>query len=107
MTSDRIRALNDTFRKSFVGGGVVVTRQVASLPLDKQRVLLERVRQFDQFDADHDPHGEHDFGCVELDGEKFFFKIDYYDSSLSMGSEDPSDPKITQRIMTIMRADEY
>jgi len=33
--------------------------------------------------------------------------IDYYDRELSMHSPDPADPSITQRVITIMLAEEY
>jgi Protein of unknown function (DUF3768) len=54
-----------------------------------------------------DPYEEHDFGVFEIDGHKLFFKIDYYDKSRSFHSPDPSDPSVTERVITIMLADEY
>jgi hypothetical protein len=55
-TSNRIRVLNDNFRSTFVGGQVVMTAGVASVPLDvKARVLIE-VQKFSDFTADNDPH---------------------------------------------------
>jgi hypothetical protein len=30
------------------------------------------VQRFDSFTADNDPHGEHDFGAVEIAGERIF-----------------------------------
>ena len=106
-TSNRIRVLNDNFRSTFVGGQVVMTAGVASVPLDvKARVLIE-VQKFSDFTADNDPHGEHDFGSFEVAGEKFFWKIDYYDNDMMFGSEDPADPEETTRVLTIMFADEY
>ena len=41
-TSDRIRALNDEFRRTFVGGAVMITAGVEAMPLDQRRSLLER-----------------------------------------------------------------
>jgi hypothetical protein len=51
-------------------------------------------------------HGEHDFGSFELCGRRFFWKIDY-ERAMKYGSEDPSDPAQTTRVLTVMLADEY
>ena len=103
----RIRELNDAFRKTFVGGKVLLTQGVNGLSDDDKRALLAKVRAFDDFHRDNDPHGEHDFVNVEHDGVGYFAKIDYYDSEMTMGSEDPADPDKTARVLTIMRTDEY
>ena len=50
---------------------------------------------------------EHDFGSFEADGHTIFFKIDYYDETLSVHSPDASDPAVTKRVITIMLAEEY
>jgi len=105
--SDRIRLLNDNFRTTFVGGRVVTTQGVAELPLDTKARVLLAVQSFDKFTEDNDPHREHDFGSFEIEGETYFFKIDYYALDIDGGSEDPADPEKTTRLLTIMRADEY
>jgi hypothetical protein len=105
--ADRIRVLNDNFRSTFVGGQVVMTRGVADLPLDVKARLILAVQSFSNFTKDNDPHGEHDFGAIDLEGERYFFKLDYYTPDLSAGSDDPADPEKTARVLTIMRADEY
>jgi uncharacterized protein DUF3768 len=105
--SDRIRQLNDDFRQSFIGGRVLVTPGIRSLPIETNAAVLERVRTFAGFTAANDPHGEHDFGTIELEGETYFFKIDYYSPDMQGHSEDPADPEKTVRVMTIMCADEY
>lgn len=105
--ADRIRVLNDNFRTTFVGGQILLTAGAAELPVDLKAELLLRVKDFTAFDAGNDPHHEHDFGTIDLNGERYFWKIDYYDLDCRFGSEDPSDPAQTTRVMTIMGADEY
>ena len=63
------------------------------------------VRDYTDFNEDNDPYGEHDFGSLKVAGEKIFWKIDYYDESLSKWC-DPLDPDC-QRVLTIMLAEEY
>jgi hypothetical protein len=72
----------------------------------RSRAFLQ-VQRFAKFDAENDPHGEHDFGSFEVAGEKFFWKIDYYDERCELGSDDPADPEKTTRVLTIMLAEEY
>ena len=67
--AERIRALNDDFRRTFVGGLVVITAGVEALPADQRKSLLAKVRAFDAFTEDNDPHREHDFGAVD-EGER-------------------------------------
>jgi Protein of unknown function (DUF3768) len=105
--ADRIRALNDAFRRTFVGGAVMITAGVEAMPLDQRRSLLQKVRSFDAFSQDNDPHQEHDFGSIDEAGVRCFWKIDYYDKKTEFGSPDPADPAVTTRVMTIMLADEY
>ena len=108
--SDRaamIAALNDAFRSSFRGGHLVITAGVHALGQDCVSAILCRVRGFNQFTCDNDPHREHDFGAFEHDGERLFWKIDYFDPELQFGSEDPTDPSKTARVLTIMLAQEY
>lgn len=108
-TRDReiIRDLNDGLRRTFIGGRVVMTAGVNALEEETKAAVIDKVRAFDAFAPDNDPHGEHDFGNFTHDGQRFFWKIDYFDHALEFGSPDPSDPKITTRVLTIMLADEY
>jgi hypothetical protein len=105
--TDRIRTLNDAFRTSLSGGSVMVTRAVAALGAEAQREILAALRRYDEFDADNDPYGEHDFGRITVRGHEILFKIDYYDQDLALHSPDPSDPAGTHRVLTIMLAEDY
>lgn len=49
-----------------------------------------------------DDRTERDRGEIEFEGETVFFAIDAYDLDLHYGSEDPADPAVTRRVMTIM-----
>lgn len=106
-TGATVRSHNDAFRRSFVGGQVVETPGVVELCEADLIALLLAVRRFDQFDGHNDSHGEHDFGAVEVAGQRFFWKIDAYDRLMLGQSPDPADPSVTVRVLTIMRADEY
>ena len=108
-TRDRIRDLNDAFRKSFdpTLGRIMLTAGIAALPTDVRAIAIRTVATFDAFDGDNDPHGVHDFGSFDLVGHKFFFKVDYYGPRLEFGSDDPADPAKTTRVLTLMLAEEY
>jgi hypothetical protein len=105
----RIRELNDELRTTFLQrhGRVLITAGVDALPLEVKRRVVAGVKSFDQFDRENDPRQEHDFGSFDIEGQTFFWKIDYYTPKLDGGSEDPSDPTMTMRVLTIMLADEY
>ena len=108
-TSDRIRELNDAFRKSLdpALGRLMITAGVNALPAKVRTEALEKMQRFEAFTEDNDPYGEHDFGSFEIAGEKFFFKLDYYEPGMEFGSDDPSDPEKTVRVLTLMLAEEY
>ena len=104
---EAIRDLNDKFRRTLTGGTLLLTAGIVALGDDVQARVIEMVRTFDAFTPDNDPYGERDFGSFEVDGEKVFFKFDYYDLSRAMHSEDAADPSKTERVLTIMLASEY
>ena len=114
----RIAELNDRFRQEGQQGPNVgdepdlsgqwfYTIGFADLPEATVALAIQAVRTFDSFTPDNDPYGEHDFGSIEIDGHRIFWKIDYYDRDQKFASPDPSDPAVTYRAMTIMLAEEY
>lgn len=44
--------------------------------------LLGLVRDFKSFAEENDPWSEHDFGKVELKGDAYYWKFDYYSRNL-------------------------
>ena len=106
--TQKIAELNDLCRSAMgVPGRIVQTDGIRALSPADQSSIREKVERFDTFTPDNDPYQEHDFGSIEHHGERIFWKIDYYDRSLINGSEDPSDPALTTRVLTIMLASEY
>lgn len=107
MNTKQIAHLNDVFRNTFIGGRVVMTDGIRDLPEEDQEEIITKVRTFKDFSPDNDPYGEHDFGAFDYNGNKIFWKIDYYDLTFTYGSENPANPKQTRRVLTIMLAEEY
>jgi hypothetical protein len=105
--TDQIRILNDRLRKNFDEGMAVITNGVAALGVDAVARIVKTIGVYDDFCHQNDPHEEHDFGVFEADGNTIFFKIDYYDRTLTHHSSDPADPTVTSRIITVMLAEEY
>jgi hypothetical protein len=104
--TERIRDLNDALRKNFGQGQAVMTTGIAALGSAVANIV-KTIEVYDDFCHANDPPKEHDFGSFEIEGHTIFFKIDYYDPTLTVHSPDPSDPSITKRIVTIMLAEEY
>ena len=119
----RIARLNDLARQAMgVACTAVATQGFRALSLADQSRVRELIETFDAFTPDNDPYSERDFGAIYQgrDGrwtclppasgdpvETVFWKIDAYDRALQFGSEDPADPAVTRRVLTIMLASEY
>ena len=107
----RISESNDKFRAAVLteaqkNGRCVLTRGVHLLDPDVKMSILAKVKAFDKFTEDNDPHGEHDFGALEILGVgKVLWKIDYYaDKHMEAGTTDTEN---AYRLLTIMLADDY
>jgi hypothetical protein len=103
----RIRALNDALRRFGRGGRVMMTSGIEALGAAGIARVMAAVAAFDAFTGDNDPHQEHDCATLTVDGARVLFKIDYFDLNLADHSPDASDPKVTERVMTVMLASEY
>ncbi len=102
-----IATLNDTFRKTFTGGQVLLTAGIDSMSSEDKANIVSLVQNFDNFTPDNNPYSENDFGSFDYKDEKILWKIDYYDLNNQYMSENPANPDITNRVLTIMLAEEY
>ena len=106
--TQKMAQLNDLCRTAMgIAGKLFETEGIRALPLADQSAIREAVETFNDFTPDNDPYGERDFGAFEHNDHRVFWKIDYYSSDLSKGSENPADPSKTTRVLTIMLAREY
>ena len=119
--SERIARLNDRARQAMgLACVAVATEGFRALSEEEQSRVRQLVETFDAFTPDNDPYGERDFGAIYQDSdgswtttrptrpaETVFWKIDAYDRDLRFGSDDPANPAVTRRVLTIMLASEY
>ena len=104
--TEHMRALNDELRQSF--RWPCRDDRWHRRPWARgRRPDRQTIAVYDDFCHSNDPYGEHDFGSFEADGHTIFFKIDYLDKALTYHSPDPSDSSVTERVITIMLAEEY
>lgn len=102
-TTKQIAEHNDKLRKTGLGGRVTISGFLVGDPnLDK---VLAAMRDFNDFNKDNDPHGEHDCAVFDVDGERYMFKIDYYDLELEFGVDPKTEPAI--HVLTLMLASDY
>lgn len=104
--SRQIACLNDSFRTTFIGGTICITAGLHLIGDEFVKAALLAARQFTVFDEDNDPHHEHDFGAMEVDGRRVLWKIDYFDPTMTQESADPASLGLTRRVLTVMLAEE-
>ena len=102
-----IATLNDKFRKSFIGGEVLLSAGIAAMSSEDKANIISMVQNFNDFTPSNDVYGEHDFLSIDYKGNKIFAKIDYYDLNYEFMSENPANPDITNRVLTILLSCEY
>ncbi len=99
-----IRRLNDEFRKTFVGGRIFLTRGILGLSLELRREIIRAVQSYAEWEPGND---HHDFGTVQVQRQKVYWKISYLDMQLEHVSPEPSVAAVTRRVLTIMTASEF
>ncbi len=104
---ERICALNDQLRQRHVGGRIRITQGVMATRAEGIIGALRAIARANEFNEANDPYGEHDFGAVSVSGQRIFWKIDYFDQTLTSQAVDPADETKCVRVMTVMLASEY
>jgi len=113
-----IAAQNDAFRKLAclgtppdiaIPGRMHVTRSLMEAEDGFMDEAVKATGEFEVFEPENDPDGCHDFGAVDIRGQKVFWKIDLYeaDSDFRYGAEIPDNPATTVRVLTIMMATDW
>ena len=105
--TNEIALQNDNFRKHLSQGTLVLTQGIRSNTKEDLEAIITKVRTFDTFDENNDPYGERDFGAFDYKVKRIFWKIDNYDQEFLYLSPDVSNPRVTNRVLTIMYAEEY
>jgi len=103
-----IAKLNDLARSAMgIASNVVISDGVSTLSAEDLADVRHKVETYNSFMADNDRHGERNAGSFSHAGETIIWKIDYQNLTLDGESDDPADPKVTTRVLTIMMASEY
>ncbi len=102
-----IQSALDEFARPSGVVGYCYGGSMAWLAASATSALIDQISRFDAFTPDNDPHGEHDFGCIDIGKQKFFWKIDYFDLKLERHSPDAANTDSTHRVLTVMLASEY
>lgn len=132
-----IAKLNDAFRANPILGTTILTAGIKNNSSEDIARIINKVRNFNDFNEDNNPYGESEtslsfareeqpqqrlvvrasrkmkssvaahFGAFDFKGQKIFWKIDYYDRNFEFASPDAANPNITNRVLTVMYADEY
>ncbi len=105
--TERIRMLNDQLRRDLTGGRAVMTPGIAALGSEAVQRLVQTIATFDDFCTANDPHGEHDFGAFDTRASRSFSKSIISTKTCNFHSPDPANPSVTERVITLMLADEY
>ena len=99
--------LNDRFRQGDRSlGEYKLSRQVLALPKHKQKQLFKELQEFSDFNPQNDPSGDRSRGEIVMDNFTYIWKIDYLDTTMTMVSDDPADPSVTTRVLSIIRTGE-
>ena len=95
---------NDFFRKDFKQEKIVFSEGVNNSA--DRNAIIEACKNFSSFHEEDDTNNEHAFGAFDIQGVTYYFKIEYWDKEFEF-TADPYETSIFNRILTLMKADEY
>ena len=101
-----LAAKNDELRKCLPNPlpfphRAILTDKIAGLPEEKIQGVLLMIREYNDFSESNDPHSEHDFGEFDFEGQKIFWKFDYYNKDMEHFEANG------RRVLMVMFAHEY
>ena len=102
----QIAETNDQVRQTLFRDRLIITNGIQCLSQDTQNKIFTAIESYEEFQESNDPHKEHDFGALEVDGNSMFWKIDYFDNELEYHTPDVLDRSVTRRVLTVMLAEE-
>ena len=103
----RIKLLNENLRIHGRGGTIVMSPGIRALHTDTIDAIMAAVRSFNDFNRENDPFCEHNSAHLVVEGIKVFWHIEYRDSLGGEVSEEPENPDATDRVLTVMLAEEW
>ena len=98
---EKIKALNDAFRKDPEPSNVFISLEVVRLGEKKVEELLAKLKTYSAFTAKTDHDGDYSTGVIQLGPHKIDWGIFYMDLDEEEDSPDPSNPSVTTRILNL------
>lgn len=111
-----IAVQNDQFRRALMEGAaspnspqgkVFITPGVMEHGDAFMRMALRLTADYSAFHEDSDPYGLHEMGVITVFETKVWWKIDLFDTDYRYGSDAPTGPERTRRVLTILLPSEY
>ena len=103
-----IADLNDLCR-CWMGsfGRVALSRGMAALGPTERAAIFEKVRTFEAFTPGDNPYGERGLWRLRAWGSAHRLEDRLLRCLFEYASEDPSDPRVTRRVLNILFAEEW
>lgn len=105
---------NDEFRRGLLTGkfgnligSIWLSPGAAQQGKDFMNACLIKIHDFNMFNEDNDPFGDHSYGLVTVEDKRAMWKFDYLDLARKNASPEPENPAVTHRLLCIFMPNEY